>query len=229
MNWYKLLKLAQSSRYEYKGPRLYGEYWIDEHGSAHSVEGYGHDRYVAMAVRASYSLDDESMGIDIQNDLSNFIDSRWIDIVNYYQQLEILTPEQSSIAIGNPQAEIKPGTTYRDYIIYNFTGTEAFLMSGATSEEAEIGTGRGDARLYAMKEWGWKRLADMDVETATVSSKDLMTIASGLYSAHGDDCEKASFNIYVYSSRKWYNTVPYADISSGNVMSLRDKMDITLI
>lgn len=217
MNWYKILKLAQLS----------GEYWIDSSGGAIFADGdvgdYNHEGYVMVSILGKYDLDYEGSGVDLQGNIAGFVNERWDDVLNYYVQTGELTAEQYQVAVSNPMAEIEPGYTYKEYMVDNFTGTEALLMAGATQEEADLAMGRGDARLYATKEWGWKRLAGRDVETWTATSKDLETIASGLYDAYGEECEGALFNIWVASANKWYKDVSYEIISSGNVMALRGK------
>lgn len=220
MNWYKLLKLSQIS----------GEYWIDDSGNAIFADGdvgdYNHEGYVQMSILSKYDLDYENGGYDIQNNLQDFINDKWEDVIDYYVQTGQLTAEQSQVALMNPDAEIEPGYTYKEHIVDNFTGTEALLMSGASQEEADLGMGHGDGRLYAAQNWGWKRLERNNVETWTLTKDDLRVIARGLFDAYQEACEGASFNIWVASAKKWYNDVPYADISSSNMGSLRERMHV---
>jgi len=91
---------------------------------------------------------------------------------------------------------------------------------GFTNEEINVLRGSEDARNFAMKEWGWKRLQDNNVETWTLASRDLKAIANGLWDAYQDEVETSEFNIFVGAAGKWYSDIPYELISAENPMSI---------
>jgi hypothetical protein len=84
------------------------------------------------------------------------------------------------------------------------------------------GSGVHDAREYAMKYNGWKRVARHNVETWTLTANDLKVIADGLSDAAGGDeiDPDETFNIEVRSTRKYYTDVPWSDIDSGDVAAV---------
>lgn len=90
---------------------------------------------------------------------------------------------------------------------------------GITPEEAQVLAG-GDAREYAMKHLGWKRLAGNSVETWTLTSHDLEDIAAGIWDAYDEQAENEEFTIYVFSNQQTYWDVPYSVIESGNPIKL---------
>lgn len=98
----------------------------------------------------------------------------------------------------------------------------ALKETGISDEEYEIAEGRGDARLFAIKNWGWKRVLGTNIETWTISAGDMRELANGLWDAYGEDVEKATFDIHVLSNNKWYNDVPDEVLSVANPMKLRD-------
>lgn len=97
--------------------------------------------------------------------------------------------------------------------------TEQISELGITPEEAQVLAG-GDAREYAMKHLGWKRMAGNSVETWTLTSNDLRSIADGIWDAYGEQAEGEEFTIYVYSNQKTYWDVPLEVIESGNPVKL---------
>jgi hypothetical protein len=79
------------------------------------------------------------------------------------------------------------------------------------------GASNHDARVYAMKYDGWKRVARSNIETWTLTRDDLATIARGLAGALGVIGPDEAFNIEVRSTGKYYTGVPWPAIESGDV------------
>jgi hypothetical protein len=96
------------------------------------------------------------------------------------------------------------------------------IERGMNKEEIEAVVGTTDAREYAVKHWGWKRVLGNNVETLTLTNADLNTIANGLYDCYGDIVEQSVFNIEVIANNSWFTSVPYPVISAGDVMGLRE-------
>lgn len=91
-----------------------------------------------------------------------------------------------------------------------------------SDEEYQMAEGMGDARLFAMKEWGWKRVQGNAVETWSLTSGDVQSIAHGLWDAYQEEAEQTKFSIYVMSNKKWFDDVPWSVLDTGNPMSLRE-------
>jgi hypothetical protein len=79
------------------------------------------------------------------------------------------------------------------------------------------GASNHDARVYAMKYDGWKRVARSNVETWTLTRDDLATIAKGLADALGAIGPDETFNVEVRGSGKYYTGVPWSAIDGGDV------------
>ena len=78
--------------------------------------------------------------------------------------------------------------------------------------------GYGDAREYAMKHWGWKRVVDNNVETWTLTPQDMQMIASG-YGDIDDELEdNTEIYIYVYSTGQHHEATLGA-LEQGRLMN----------
>jgi len=90
-----------------------------------------------------------------------------------------------------------------------------------------VAEGNRDAREFAIKNWGWKRLEGRHIETWTLTARDLEVIANGLYDAYGDydenSLESETFNINVYSTNMWYQNVSWQDIDKKNIRAIMDE------
>jgi len=94
---------------------------------------------------------------------------------------------------------------------------EELREKGISDEDYSIAEGFGDAREYAMKKWGWKRVEGNNIETWTLTPEDLQIISSGLWDAYDEEAETSTFNIYVYGTKKSYNNIPLDIIDKGKV------------
>jgi len=99
-------------------------------------------------------------------------------------------------------------------------GREEMLEKGMSEEEISLIEGEGDPREFAMKNWGWKRVAGTNVQTYFLTNKDLSTIADGLWSCYEDWTEEGNFTIEVLSNNKIFHNIPYDVIGKNNVMSI---------
>lgn len=86
-----------------------------------------------------------------------------------------------------------------------------------------------DPRLFAIKNWGWKRMAGNAVETWTLTESDLRSISNGISSAYDNEImemeergEEPDFSIEVASTRTMYWNIPLNVIDSKNIMALRE-------
>ena len=183
MNWYKLFKIAYND--------IRGEFWIDDSGTATDAgpDGdYNHEGYARESVQY-----------------------RFMDGENWEEYKESLVMEKLSELCGElktyVQIELCKEQHDEDDLL-----DQAIKEIGMTDEEFEIAEGHGDARSFAMKNWGWKRLEGNNVETWNLTEKDLKIIGDGLYDAYYENVDNATFNIYVYSNKKWFSDIPWSAI-----------------
>jgi len=193
MNWYKLVKLAQIS----------GEYWIDSSGNAMNADtdtgDYSHESYVIEMVQDEYN----ETGLD-------------------WREFELRVGQQKAKSLideANDQSKKHQISSEWQENQESFA-REGLKELGMTDASIEVARGNGDARLYGMTHYGMKRLQGYNVETWTLTNQDLRIIANGLWDAYDDRVENETFNIFVHSSGKWYNDIPWDDINSGNVMKI---------
>lgn len=194
MNWYKKLKFEEVS----------GEYWIDDSGMSMYADGdigdYNHEAYVIETVRNQIMEDEED----------------WDEWKKKTAQEKF---EQEMDAVrGIPEEEHRVQEEFKKT-------PEEFLFKelrerGISDEDYAITEGFGDAREYAMKKWGWKRLQGDNVESWTLTKWDLETIARGLWEAYDEEAEKETYNLYIYGTGKWYSDIPYDLIENGNVKDI---------
>jgi hypothetical protein len=105
------------------------------------------------------------------------------------------------------------------YEIGNLPSQE-LLESGLSQEEINVITGFTDAREFAMKNWGWVRVADKYVQSWYITSSTLKNISEGLFEAYGAEAFKSTYVVESLSNGKNYSPVPYSVIDSGNPRNL---------
>lgn len=217
MNWYRRLKLAQVT----------GEWWIDDSGNAIFADGeYNHESYVMHTVQSKYLEVDEFTDPTSSEFMEQFITENWEETVEWLINSEgLIQEEERQLALSdmNSESTSNPGETFFQLALYNMVLADMLKINGATEEEAQVAAGQGDVRLYAAKNWGWKRMVGRDVESFSLSKKDLILIANGIYDAYSEEGTQLTYNIFSYSNSKWYRDLPYDDISNGNLSALRDK------
>ena len=172
--------------------QIRGEFWINDSGNAIYADGdigdYNHEGYVLESVRGQYVEDVEFL--DWDDTLKQKAKEQY---KKEFRDGEIIDDDPHNLAFRYFQEE------------------------GMTEEEWEIANEGGDAREFAMKHWGWKRLEGTNIETYYLKNSDLEKIADGLYDAYQDDALNGYFNIYVYSTNKWYTDIPYVNIENKNL------------
>lgn len=180
MNWYKRAKAKYAQR---------GEFWITGSGDVMEASGdgdYNHEGYV---------IDMLARGIIEDSDIQSHAEGEYIDWDGWVQEMEQYLMREKA-ALGTP---IPEGDEY-DAVMQDI------LDNGHAQEEIDLVVGRGDAREYAMKNWGWKRLEGTNIETWNLSDKDLSAINSGLYDAYGEIDPATEISIWVASSKKWFTS-----------------------
>ncbi len=200
----------------YKKAQLNGEWWIQD-GSAYFADGdVGDMNHEGMVIAQAQSelADDEVWDWD-----------DW----KRQKALELLQEKEEEIKAGYYEGDDPSALEYKiwemkqdpDYHADELIEEEIREMGGNV-ELLSVANGQGDARLYGMKNYGWKRLEGRHIETWTLSKSDLQSIASGLWDAYNEEAEKALYNIEVRNPAKYYLNVPYQAIEHGNPAKLRD-------
>jgi hypothetical protein len=215
MNWFKLLKLA-----------LRGEFWITD-GSVISADDFAETNHEGHAMQAALS----SL-LDHFNIFEEFFDPN--DFVKTVAPIILEDMEDQDITNilttnGIDKKDIKDILSNRIHFFHFLDDDDIvnfYLEQNPNIQYLyEIAMGHGDARLYGMKELGWKRLESNNVETFTITPSDMDQIADGLYEAYNEEAKTSKFNIYVFSTTKWYTNVPFDVIASKNLGLLRNYME----
>lgn len=202
MNWYKLLKTSQ----------LQGEWWIQD-GSAYSADGdIDEMNHEAMVIQqAQYDI------MDAEEEWEMWKQSTALEILNEREE-ELKENEEMNEAELYKIWEMKNNIDYHaDEVIYN-----NLENLGIDLNLYLVADGQGDARLYGMQFYGWKRVEGRHIETWTLSRDDLNSIADGIYDAYGEIAEKALYNIEVRNPAKYYANIPYQVIEDANPAKLRE-------
>jgi hypothetical protein len=192
MNWYK------------KAQTLSGEWWIIDGQALFADADIGdmnHEAYVVDSIQRKYSYDKFA--------------GEYVDWDGFKKELarEELT-EQYGRKIAEKLLEKDPEKTEDAYL-------KKLREMGMTDEEYAIAEGIGDAREYGIKNLGWKRVKQNNVQTETLTVDDLRDIANGLWEAYDENCEKETFNIEVNSTSTIFEDVPYQLISNGAPTALQ--------
>lgn len=210
MNWYRQIKIASIS----------GEFWITEDGNALEASGMGdmnHEAYVIDTARNQLADSDDYEGWKRETALE-VLGEKQAELEDQKMETEDPALEKQIDAALYEIWEMQQNIDYHAYEII-WENREALGIDGALFDIAEQ---QGDPRVFAMQQWGWKRLVDEDVETWNLTSGDMKAIAGGLWDAYQDDAELAEFNVYIYSTKKWYNDVPFDVLDKGNPAAFRE-------
>ena len=218
MNWYRRLKLAQ----------IHGEWWIDDSGSAMYADGdvgdANHETHVIDAVLHKYLDIPEFTDANSNEFIDGYIQENWEEVVEWMINVEgLISEDERQLAYAGAQNESpsNPGENFFELASNNMALSDILKMNGASDEEANIAIGQGDVRLSAAKNWGWVRVQGREVEAFRLTSDVIRRIANGLYDAYGEDAESATYNVFSYENKKWFNDVPFHILESGNPAALR--------
>lgn len=214
MNWYKTIKLAE----------VRGEYWINESGNVMEASGDGdfdHAGYVIDYAQNHLSEGEDYEGWKISKTLE-LLQEKKEALEEQKDEIEAVEQDTTQIdAAINENWEQSRDPEYHYYDV---------LFECLPQEEKEllnVAEGNRDAREFAIKNWGWKRLEGRHIETWTLTARDLEVIANGLYDAYGDydenSLESETFNINVYSTNMWYQNVSWQDIDKKNIRAIMDE------
>ena len=192
------------------------EWWITDSGAEFAdgdVGDVNHEGVVIQRLTRKFLMNmDIDMDIDTDNDgpLTEFEDkiTEWLN-TDYEDKF---TPEQIERdpleCARQVQAEIWRGK-------HGMDSMEQFDDAWFCA----CGCGNHDARVYAMKYLGWKRVKGREIETWNFTNEDLQQIVDGIVDIANDrDINpEQEFNIEVRSTKKYYQNVPWSVIENKDV------------
>lgn len=195
---------------------LRGEWWLDDSGQSmyadQDVGDMGHEGYVLERVVNEIL---EFFGVFVG-------ELRSVELSDYYNDIEEALTDKGELAdpIDVARYEDDPGAFILDYMVKN--GYEN------AEEVYKMANGQGDAREYAIRNWGWKRVAGGNVETQTLTAKDLRAIVRGLYDAYEGELsgyaemgeDEPTFNIEVRANRTYFSDVPWSVLDAESPSAL---------
>jgi hypothetical protein len=212
-----------SERHLIESAVVSGEYWIID-GSAVYADGdigdMNHEAYVIDHLNRIF-LDIFDINKDEPLPLSEYENQ----IGQWFMENGIIQPGTESEESYNND----PANFMLNYLLANHLDkfnndkqqlTDAFFLAYGSS-------GRQDARDYGMRHLGWIRVAGNNIQTWTLTSKDMDNISRGINDVlsqenNEDESEinEMTFNVESMSNRKFYVDVPFEVIDSGDVTRL---------
>jgi hypothetical protein len=175
-----------------------GEYWITEGGDVMYADGdigdYNHEAYVIQQAQSQ---------VVQASDLDEYEYDRgeYVDWDKFMEDLPRHTYEELSGQAKSIEEKQRLRQQYElDPEVFTY---RALKEMGIDDDTYAIATGFGDAREFAMKKWGWKRVQGTNVESWTLNPDDFQTIARGLgeiMEQEGVDDDSLQFHISVYST-----------------------------
>jgi len=214
-NWYQCL---------IKRSAVHGEFWITDSGY---VMGAGEDDQYDHVSHVITTAQDELMDNETE-DWEYWMSNQASKILS--QEKESLEEQLAIAEDGENESQIEKVkndlyanwemTKNIDYYVYDLIFNNVANL-GIDPSVFNAANGIGDPRKFAMKHWGWKRLADDVVETWTLTRRDLDIISRGLYDAYDENVENQIFSVNVVSTETWFMAVPYEAIESGNISQIR--------
>ena len=200
---------------------LSGEYWFDQSGSTMYADGdngdMNHEAYVIQRCNAEVldyfhlnSGDDDSVESHEDDILKRIVDEMDIeDEEERFRKLEELNND--------------PADAMMEYLKQHGAKNAEDLVLNAYGS-------RSDAREFAIKYWGWSRVAKDSIETKELTSKTLQVLARGInnaleeegktyeYEDNPDILDQHEYNISTYTGKRYRITLQNMD--SGNVEGL---------
>jgi len=179
-----------------------GEFWIIEGNAIYcdsDIGDIGHEGYVLDTIRNEIMDDPEE------------------SFTTWEQRVAQEILEEKIENIIDPQLKQNLINEYKDNIvpfILEYIENEGVVDA---KEKLLLLFGRGDPREYAMKKWGWKRLMNDNVETWTLTPKDIKNISNGLYDAYDEEAKVSEFNIFVYATKEFFENIPFEIIDKKEI------------
>jgi hypothetical protein len=182
-------------------PSVEGEYWIDDSGDVQYADGdIGDLNHEGIAIETAQGM------------ISGGGDENWEEFKNQLAQRVY----QNRLSATTDAGERQTLTDDFEDDPLSFIDEDALEQEGIDLELFQVANGRApDARTYAMKTWGWKKVIGQDVETWTFDKKDQSILARGLgeivYQSGIEDEEanQIEFHVYCFGNNQSYDvTIP---------------------
>ena len=207
----KLTKIAQT-----------GEWWIID-GQAEFADSdtgdIGHEGIVLDMLRREIA---ESFGVDWIGEYYDWDEVKQECINKHFEEQS----EEDQMLIlkkwkANDKDELIRKVPY-DSDIFDTIAQE----EGVSKMKIDVADNSIDPRDYGLKELGWKRVAQDNIQTWTLTRDDLHDISNGidhiLEGFNWDDGREVTYNIEVGATGKFYSNVPTTVIEKLNPMAMRE-------
>jgi hypothetical protein len=201
-----------------------GEYWFDESGDPMYADGdigdMNHEAYVQDRCAG------EVLGyFDIYSDMQP------ADLDNHIDEIIGIIIEKLGIVNDDEKREEIENDPYDALINYLKTQT---TMNGPIDDIVHLARGRGgDGREFAIKEWGWSRVHQNNIEVKELTPAQLKIVASGINRALDQEgvydeedwlrASQSEYNISTYTGKRF--EIKLEDMEKGNVQGL-ERADI---
>lgn len=205
-----------------------GEYWFDENGNTQYADGdisdMNHEAYVIQTCQSEV-LGHFGMGADEYGDMESY-EEPILDIIVADMDIEDDDLREETL----DKLKHDPSSAIIDYLKKQGVKEPDDLVMNA------YGSSR-DAREYAIKNWGWSRVAGDSIETKELTKETLKTIARGInnaleeegkvykYEENPDVLDLHEYGISTYTGKRFNITL--RDMESGNVEGL-ERSDIEI-
>lgn len=213
--WYKIAKNSNYRKITAQFGAGHGEWWIDDSGQTMyadiDIGDRGHEAFViehaqSMIIPAEYDSYSENPWQDFTHSLASKLLDEAHANKNLKKQIEKYV--RNNLESIDAKELIDQGYI-EDYILKRFNPNKKLM---------DIAMGRGDVRLFGVKEFGWKRVMNNFVETWFFRPEDCIVIARGLGDiAQDDEDGTTKWTIEVRSANKVYVNIPLMVIEKGPV------------
>ena len=199
-----------------------GEFWIDSSGNVEScdidVNDTGHEGVVLEKLMYEYT---NIFDIDYERHPREDLGKYDNEIKGFLKENGLISSPEEEEAFDDDAA----GYTWDRYLKgLEWVQKDPNKVRDALGLIWGLGGGMKDARDYAMKYFGDKRLVGNSVQTWDLTERDLKIIGDGIYEANGDEMEgsEETFSIEVMNpkNRMMFWEVPWEVINEGNISGL---------
>lgn len=199
-----------------------GEWWIINGQAIYAnsdIGDIGHEGVVLDMVRSEIA---EMMGVNLDSEYYDWDEVKQNCVDIYFENQD---DENKQIMLNkwgvNDKQELIDKVPY-DTDIFDSIAIE----EGVEKKQIDVADNVTDPRGYGMKELGWKRVIQDNIQTWTLTPDDLHNIFNGIDDIIGDfaedNADDSEFNIEVMATGKMYYNVPYSVIADLNPMKLRE-------
>ena len=184
-----------------------GEWWIDEYGSALFADGdageLGHEGYVL------HRLADQILSV-----FGLAADSEQVLVTESEQELAAWFSEER-------QQELR-GEALWAAVVEELEAAGTFTQTSGAREAVATARDQRDARDYAIRHWGWIRVAGNNAQMHHLDSRVLDQLAAGLEEASDNDEVGPDETFYLETMQppRVYPRVPLADILARNLSAI---------